>query len=31
MVRRFNPALERYFPIAVVETKEEVKHHAAGF
>ena len=22
--------LERYFPIAVVESKEEAKHHAAG-
>jgi len=30
MVRRFNPALERYFSIAVVEAKEEVKHHAVG-
>ena len=30
MLRRFNPALERYFSIAVVEAKEEVKHHAAG-
>lgn len=30
MVRRFNLALERYFSIAVVEAKEEVKHHVVG-